>query len=189
MANSGKNKRRSFEVEDKLHNVVLSVDSEEEVQLVQWINEAKDLSVINDFIYQPESYTLFDSVKYTDIDGKSKTLFQKHQYTTDFCITFNPNIQTELAKEFKVQKWQLSSAEVSAYIDVKGMFNQTKRSFTTDRKWVYDKFKVFIIELIPQKFFAKFGCPEEARYSKKQKKPKKCFLGFPSLKDIFKCVN
>jgi hypothetical protein len=49
--NKGKNKRRFFEVYDNIHNTMLSVDSEEEVQIVEWLNEAKKLSVINDFEY------------------------------------------------------------------------------------------------------------------------------------------
>ena len=47
----GKNKRRQLLVEDTAHDVVLSVDSQEEVDTVNWLCEAKALSVISDFSY------------------------------------------------------------------------------------------------------------------------------------------
>ena len=47
----GKNKRRQLLVEDTAHDAVLSVDSQEEVDTVNWLCEAKSLSVINDFSY------------------------------------------------------------------------------------------------------------------------------------------
>lgn len=183
--NRGKNKRRYFEVEDQVHNVILSVDSEEERDFVRWLNEAKELSIINDFQYQPPSFELFDSVRYVNVDGKDKSLFKSHVYSTDFLVTFDGNKQHELAKELNVSYDQLSS-ECSVYIDTKGTFNRNARSFSTDRKWVWQKFKIFIYELVPVKFFKKFGVPERCRMTEKTKKPRKGFLGFKSLFDIFK---
>lgn len=38
--NSGKNKRRQLEAYDSLHDAILSVDSAEEVDFVNWLCEA-----------------------------------------------------------------------------------------------------------------------------------------------------
>lgn len=184
MNNIGKNKRRQLEVEDTVHNVILSVDSEEECDFIHWLNEAKELSVINDFQYQPSPFNLFDQVKYINIDKKEKILFKNHIYSTDFMITFNGNVQRELAKELNVTYNQLST-ECSVYIDTKGLFNRNARSFSIDRKWVWNKFKIFIYELIPAKFFKKFGVPEKCKMTKKTKKPRKIFQGLKGLKEVF----
>ena len=49
MAEQGKNKRRQLEVEDTIHNKVLSVDSQEEIDFTNWLCEAIELSIISDF--------------------------------------------------------------------------------------------------------------------------------------------
>ena len=185
MQTTGKNKRRQFEVYDNVHSCTLSVDSSEEVDFIEWLNEAYELSIIDDFQYQPESFMLFENVKYVDVYGKTKSLFQEHVYSCDFKIMFDANKFKELAKELKVPNEQLSSTQVSAYIDTKGMFNRNSRSFTTDRKWVWDRYHVYIAEIIPNKFFAKFGVPIKCFLSKKTKKPRKIFNGMMSIKQAF----
>lgn len=186
MANKGKNKRRQLEVYDEIHNQNLSVDSQEEIDFINWCSDAVNLSVINDFQYQPDSFRLFESVQYKDIYGKQRSLFRDHQYSPDFILTYDPNKYLELTKEFKVDYSQLSATEVSTYIDVKGTFNRNARSFGTDRKWLWQKFGVFICEVIPQKFFEKFGVPDKSRLTQKTKKPRSCFAAFKSIIDIFK---
>ena len=49
MADRGKNNRRQLEADDIVHGVTLSVDSQEEIDFVNWLCEAHELSVINDF--------------------------------------------------------------------------------------------------------------------------------------------
>lgn len=186
MANIGKNKRKQLLQFDAAHNVTLSVDSKEECDFIEWLNEAKELSIINDFQYQPSSFLLSDNVKYINVFNKSKTLFREHAYSTDFLIKFNPNKYKDLAAEFKVSQDNLSCQECSVYIDVKGTFNRNTRSFSTDRKWVWQKFNIYIYELIPVKFFKLFGCPQKCKFTNKTKKPRKLFQGFKMIFDIFK---
>lgn len=186
MADKGKNRRRQLEAYDEVHQVMLSVDSQEEVDMLNWLNEAKHLGIINDFRYQPPSYQLSDPVKYKDVAGKERSLYREHQYTTDFMLEFNPNRQLELAKELKVSYEALSADSCSVFIDVKGTFNRNARSFSTDRKWLWQKFKIYIYELIPQKFFKLFGVPAASVLSPKKKQPRKCFQGFSSLSEAFK---
>jgi len=51
MAQQGKNKRRQLTVTDEIHNVVLSVDSQEEIDTLAWLSECKSLGIINEFSY------------------------------------------------------------------------------------------------------------------------------------------
>lgn len=185
MENAGKNRRRQLDAWDSAHGRALSVDSVEESDFINWLCEAKSLSVINDFQYQPPSFRLFDNEKYQDVDGRQRTLFQDHVYSCDFVVSFDASRQKALAKEFKVQLGQLSAGgEVSAYVDTKGLFNRNGRSFSTDRKWVWDKYGVYVAEVVPVRFFQKFGCPEASFKSKKTKKARKAFAGMKSVGQV-----
>lgn len=186
MSDKGKNKRRQLEVFDETHSFMLSVDSAEEVDFVRWCDEAVKLSVLNGYQYQPDSFQLFQAEKYVDVYGKQRTLFQEHIYSPDFVLMFNPKRSLELSKELKVTQSQLSSNECSAYIDVKGTFQKQKRSFTTDRKWTWQKFKTYICEVVPVKFFKLFGVPEKSRLTEKTKKPRSCYNGFKSVAEAFR---
>lgn len=181
----GKNKRRQLSAYDVTHNQILSCDSQEEVDFIEWLNEAVELSIINDFYYQPISFELFEAEKYIDVYGKQKSLFREHSYTPDFMITFNSLNNLEFAKEFKVQYNDLSTTECSAYIDVKGTFNKTERSFGFNQKWVWQKFKKYIYKLVPAVFFKKFGVPEKCVLTPKTKKPRSCYRGLKTLKELF----
>lgn len=181
MAEQGKNRRRQLEAEDTVHGATLSVDSQEEVDFVNWLCEAHSLSAVGDFQYQPPSFELFGNTKYVDVYGKERTLFQEHRYSCDFLVAFDPNAQKELAKELKVPYSQLSCAEVSAYVDTKGLFNRNSRSFSTDRKWVWEKYGVYVAEIVPVKFFRNFGVPLRSFFSKKTKKARKMFAGMKSI--------
>lgn len=185
MSNLGKNKRRQLICFDEIHNQELSVDSQEEIDTLYWLSEACKLSIINDFSYQPPSFHLADSVKYQDVNNKTKTLFREHDYTPDWVLIFSPIKQKILAQEFKIQYSDLSNNNCSVFIDSKGTFNITERAFGYNQKWVWQKFKIFIYKLIPKKFFKIVGCPETCKLTNKTKKPRKMFQGFPSLKDIF----
>ena len=64
MKTSGKNKNSQLMANDELHGVVLSVDSREEADFINWCCEAAKLSVIDDFEYQPDPFLLFAGAKY-----------------------------------------------------------------------------------------------------------------------------
>lgn len=100
-------------------------------------------------------------------------------------VAFCPSAQPELAKEMKTPYVQLSCAQTSAYVDTKGAFNMNRRSFATDRKWVWDKYGVYVAEVVPVRFFAKFGVPRKSFCSKKTKKARKAFAGMKSMPRAF----
>ena len=185
MVTSGKNKRRQIEAFDEIHNIVLSVDSNEECDCLEWLTECYRAGIINSFTYQPDSFVLFDPVKYKDITNKERTLFQEHKYTADWVLEFTPSAYMSLAKEFKVPYDQLSCQNVKVYLDSKGTFNRNERSFGYNQKWMWQKFKVYIYKLIPKKFFAKMGVPEKCKLTPKTKKPRTMFKGLKSIRETF----
>ena len=183
----GKNKRRTIEASDSVHNVKLDVDSCEEWDFIQWLCEAHSYGIIDDFQYQPRSFELFDSITYQTIDGKSRSLFREHVYSPDFKIQFNPTKYADLAKEFKVSFDEAQKQQVDVVIDTKGTFasNDGGRSFSINQKWVYAKYKVYVHKLVPKVFFEKFGVPENCKLTAKTKKPRKAFEGFKDIKTCF----
>ena len=177
----GKNKRSSYTVLDTRTNQTVEVDSKEEILTYKWLLKALELGIIYSFEYQPKTFTLSDPVKYKDSKGKEKTLFREHVYSPDFLIEFNIMKYHQFKDEFKVM-----DNGNRIYIDVKGSFNRTSRSFSVDRKWLYQKYGIYIYELQPKEFFKKFGILEEFKLTEKTKKPSKVFEGYPVITDIFK---
>lgn len=141
------------------------------------------MDIIKGFTYQPCTFKLTDPVKYRDRKGKERCLFREHVYSPDFLININPKYE-EFVDEFK--KTDIIDGYPSIYVDVKGTFNKTERSFSIDQKFVYDKYGFYIYKLIPKNFMKKFGIVEDLKYTSKTKKPSKKFEGYPMIQDIFK---
>lgn len=183
----GKNKRRTIEATDYVHNVVIEADSDEEVDTLEWLCEAYKHGIILDFQYQPRSFQLSESISYNTVDGKSRSLFREHIYSPDFIITFNPSKFLDLAKEFKVFAENAKDIKCDVTVDVKGTFAKSDggRSFTINQKWVYDKYNVYIYKLVPKDFFKKFGVPQNCILTKKTKKPRKAFIGYKTINEVF----
>ena len=179
----GKNTRRQFQHHDDFHDIDVSVDSYEEYDFMNWCSEAAQLGIIIDFEYQPKSFILSEPIFYTNTDGKKRSLFRIHQYSPDFKITLNPNASKSLQDAFKVQIEQLQHNTIDVFIDVKGEFqrNGSGRAFSINQKWVYAKFGIYILKLVPNEFFKTCGCPAKSLKSQKTNKIRSIFKGYPSL--------
>lgn len=177
----GKNKRKQLECLDTRTNEVILVDSIEEVLTYKWLVKAYEMGIVKSFVYQPITFEITKQVKYFD-GKKERVLFRPHVYSPDFLIEINPNCE-QLKKEFKIL------FDNKIYIDVKGTFNKTQRSFSIDQKIIYEKFGYYIYKLIPKDFMKKFGILEEFLYTQKTKKKSKVFDGYPLIQDVFQSVQ
>lgn len=188
MAVKGRNKRRQLECFDVFHNQTLLCDSQEECDFIQWCSEATQLSIINDYEYQPEPFMLFDAVSYETLNGKKRSLLQKHQYSPDFIVTFNPQISQTLSNAFKLSHDQFLQSEVKVYLDVKGVFqrNGSGRAFSLNQKWVYQKFGIYVQKLVPCEFFKDCGCPVLCFTSLKTKRIRSMYKGFQTISEKLK---
>lgn len=173
----GKNKRKQIECLDTRTNQIVLVDSIEEVLTYKWLVQAIELGIVKSFEYQPITFEITKQVKYFD-GKKERVLFRPHVYSPDFLIEINPQHE-QLKKEFKIL------FDNKIYVDVKGTFNKTQRSFSIDQKIIYDKFGYYIYKLIPKDFMKKFGILEEFLYTQKTKKKSKVFEGYPLIQDVF----
>ena len=185
----GKNRRRTFCVEDTFHGKTIEVDSQEEVEFTKWICRAVELGIIQNFTYQPKSFVLSDAQHYTDMNGKTRFLFREHVYTADFLIEFDAVKFSDLAKEFKKYdgvKSNPQSGKYLYYLDVKGGFQKDSgRAFSMNQKWMYEKYHIYVHKVVPKEFFKKFGIIEEFKFTEKTKKPSKKYLGYPMVEEVF----
>lgn len=145
--------------------------------MYRWLLRALELEIISGFDYQPCTFELTPSVKYT-VGKKTRTLFREHCYSPDFLIYLKPEY-SELYSEFKV----VSDGKI--YIDVKGVFNLTARSFSIDQKLVYQKYGYYVYKLIPKDFMRKFGILDDFRFTRKTKKPSRVFDGYRTIEEVF----
>lgn len=180
----GKNKRQQFEAFDKVHGRTVMVDSREEMDMLAWLCEAKDLGLILDFEYQPAAIKLFDSVDFVNSQGKKRSLFREHVYTPDFIVKFRPGVSEQLDVQFKVPFDRMRQNEFKAYIDVKGGFmsNGSGRSFSINQKWIYQLTGIYVQKIVPKDFFRKCGCPVESFVTRKTGKSRKMFQGYKSIR-------
>lgn len=187
----GKNKRRQFPYHDDFHNVDVLCDSIEECDFIEWCAEAAQLSVIQDFEYQPESIQLFDAVDYIAFNNKKRSLFREHKYSPDFSIRFIPEAAGVLCKEFKVPYQNIGQDSFQVLLDVKGTFQRGDggRAFSINQKWVYQKTGIYVVKIVPKDFFASCGCPMKCFFTRKTNKKRKAFDGCKSIAETFKLNN
>jgi len=105
----------------------INFDSDEEIAFYQWCEEAKELELITEFIYQPISYLLFKSdITYPRLTKKgnisNKVLLREHKYTPDYCI-----ILTQLCRNLYFNIFKFPDENLKVYIDVKGDFTKSDR--------------------------------------------------------------
>ena len=184
----GKNKRRQIQHHDSFHDVDVLCDSIEECDFIDWCSEAASKGLIIDFTYQPEPIKLFDAVKYKTFDKKDRTLFREHIYSPDFIVEFDPRSSQTLCKAFKLSYEDSQKESFQAYLDVKGTFqrNDGGRSFSLNQKWVYQKTGIYVQKIVPKEFFKLYGCPLNCFITRKTKKKRKIYSGYPGIDQMIK---
>jgi len=172
----------------------VTYDSNEEIEFLQWLEEAQMLGMVQKWIYQPKSFELCSKVTVDEmIQLKTKkkavqrSLLQSHKYTADFKIWFTEDINkfnTEL-KNLNLLYNRL------IYIDIKGGFNSrgSHSNFSVESKWVWDKYKILVEKVIPEKFFKATWVPELVRITPKRHEIKKKYdKGFKTFENIAELI-
>jgi len=189
-----KNKRKEVEYNGVLY------DSTEEVEFVYWLEDAVVLGLVEpDWIYQPITWTLAPPAKInierklkTKTRNETRTLYQQHVYTPDFLIKFTKktfDICTGSIIPPSYSSFSYLRPNSGIYIDVKGSFNKTKRSFSIDQKWVFSKYGVYVHEIVPKKLFIGTWVPELARYTPVKRDVRKPYLDTPTLDEYRLMIN
>lgn len=163
----------------------IEYDSKEEVEFVQWLEEAQTAGFVVDWHYQPETFVLSERKAYAP-HGSSKFLLHPQKYTPDFFVKFEkkfndafPDVVVYDQSDFmmRVDKW-------GAYFDIKGLFgrgmnNSSAYTFPVLQKWLYDKHHIFVNKVVArdmkckekvtkQGFFSKTWVPKAAAYDRRR---------------------
>tara|TARA_R110001632_G_scaffold75782_1_gene172209 strand:- start:676 stop:1224 length:549 start_codon:yes stop_codon:yes gene_type:complete len=167
----------------------IEFDSNEEIEVYQWIQEAIKAGLIYgpSLSYQPAPFLLsprqsrkeYKRLK-TKIKLVDKFLLHPHEYTADF--------------EFEVTStgcgcrlpFEMCDDGPYVTIDVKGSFNAHggDRGFAINQKWVYAEHGVFVNKVVPAKLFEKTWVPALARLTPKTKKIKAEYAKFLSVAEF-----
>lgn len=141
-------------------------DSKEELDVFEWILEAKKFGFVEEYEYQPKSFELFSGFK----NEKGKFIVRPHVYTADFKVKFT-NEWVEFRKLNKIKIFDKID-EINVYMDIKGSWSiyDDGRSFQINSKWVLDKFGIYVWKVIPIKLFEKTWLPENCILTRKTKK-------------------
>lgn len=155
-----------------------SMDSDEERHFYAWLIEAERSGLVSNIEYHSGSFVLADRATIpVEKQLKTKTkivekfLLHPHRYTPDFVFVwhglFNP----------------FTTFQNTTWVDVKGTGSKyhDQKSFSINRKWVYEKFGIYINQVVPEKLFKKTFLPESCRLTKKTRKPVKKFIGCKTI--------
>ena len=142
----------------------IEFDSTEELHFYHWCVEAQQHGVLETFAYQPPFFELSHSVvkmisrfgkKGQPIKPGHKVVLRPATYTADFMVYFNSQKMASLCGFENLQE----------YIDVKPAFHladSRASKFSVLQKWVYQRFQVLVVPIIPVELFAKTWMPAAA---------------------------
>ena len=142
----------------------IEFDSTEELHFYHWCEEAQRHGVLETFAYQPPFFELSHSVvkvipqlgkKGQPIEPKHKVVLRRATYTADFMVCFTSQGKASLCGFQNVQE----------YIDVKPMFHRADSraaKFSLLQKWVYQRFQILIVPVVPGELFFRTWMPAAA---------------------------
>lgn len=168
-------KKKRFEYKD------ISFDSNEEIFIYRWLQDAQYVGLIRGFEYQPQKFLLSEPVRINN-----KHALRQHVYTADFIIHLDPQYNSKLKPVFKF----IGENDTQVYIDVKGGFNlyNNHTEFSINRKWLYSKYGIFVYKIEPDKLFKLTYVPQECRYTPKTQKLREKYKDCRNIEQYLKEV-
>lgn len=155
-------------------------ESKEELYFNWYLEELKASGVIIGYAYHPKPFSLAENIMHQWIDHKPKRdiekfylLMQEHKYQADFIIVWNEKYHkkvynmildpVDLRKSAFIAN-RMKSGRVASIVDVKGNYSQNDafRRFSTDQKWVWSTYKIYVQKIIP--FPNSKGLPRSALF-------------------------
>ena len=142
----------------------IEFDSTEELHFYHWCVEAQQHGVLQTFRYRPAKFDLSDSVvEYITQVGKSgkpvkpkrKVWLREATYSADFWVEF-ASYQMSIRCGFQ---------NLGEFIDVKPAFHRADSraaKFSILQKWVYQRFQVLVVPIVPLELFVKTWMPAAA---------------------------
>lgn len=154
----------------------LTFDSQEELELYFWAEEAKEHKLIADFEHQKPTWQLSDPVieeiprigkRGQPIKPKRRTVLQGATYTCDF-------------RFYAISHF----LPITGFVDVKPKFSirtDNATLFSLTRKWLYQRHGVLVHSVVPFELFKQTWAPELARVTPKKREPRKHYCDLPTV--------
>lgn len=162
-------------------------DSVEEVWFAKWCNELQKAGYIASWKKVTDSMTLTEPLKidYTKetqlktkkkVEVKSFRLLEKLSYTMDFDIDWTPEgfklFVSTMDNNIDPSKWLFSPGCCKTWVEIKPVFDQNNmtRDFKAKQKIIWDKYKIFVNLIFPNKLFedtfVPLECIEDFKFKK-----------------------
>ena len=145
----------------------MNFDSKDELYFSYWLEELDEF--ILGWESHPDPFKLFDGLSIikqvqlkTKVKQVEKTLLQPHVYTPDFFINVTHN--------FPFKKHIISN-----YIEIKPKFDRYNmtRLFHINQKWVFDKFGIYVQQIIVDTLFKQTFVPRKCAFLKNGERGKR----------------
>lgn len=160
--------------------------SKEELIFAEWLSEAKDNKLVEDWSYEEKTFELISSKSFLEVvelKTKSKilkrSLHASSSYTPDFKVILTELGMTTFKDVFKKAILSSKGSRI-IYIDTKGEYDRRQgdgRFFSLVRKVLYDKHGIWVEKVVPKKIFPKTYAPKQVIWMKNRKSPTKTKLG------------
>ena len=177
----------------------MELKSSQELYTMWWLQELQDNGFISGFSYETASFTLSEK-KTNEITKHLKTkekiveshLLNPHIYTPDFVVFWTPKGTSKFVNHIhsgdekklliskNIQEPTVTLLEVKAKVDR----NNTRREFSLNQKWIYDKLGLYVNLFIPETIFKNTFVPERYFLTDKSMKPRKQKWEFKTLKEF-----
>lgn len=152
----------------------INFDSNEQIDFYKWLIQAKNNSIVEDFVYQPQAFKLFDQGVFN-----GKIILRPHVYTPDYLVLFNQ----DFFQKSSILRGIFKYSDKQHYLDVKGGFNSygSHTDFSINRKWVFSLYQKYVYKIQIDPFFQKTFVPQESRYTDKLKKLRQKYRHFKTI--------
>lgn len=167
-------------------------DSPEEFHFYHWLLEGQNHGLICNIKYHPATYQLADKAT-VKVEQKLKTgtkiidkfMFHPHSYTPDFefCCSFGVLDHLFFGPLFLGTK--------TAIVDIKGKFSKHKdeKPFSLNQKWTWQKEKIHVQKIVPEKFFKETWVPKVCMFSRVKKQPVPKYIGCKNILEFIETLK
>lgn len=167
------------------------VESDGEWYYSWYLDELKEIGIINRYLYESNTFTLSKAKTYpikrvmkTKVKIDQLSLLQEHVYSPDFLIEWN---EKYLNKFFRIINDEECTAKCPffairstkdnkpyTFIECKPIFDQNsmQRLFRVNQKWLYDKYNLYVQLCIIPNFFNSTFTPGKYFLTDKTNKPR-----------------
>lgn len=183
----------------------MKYNSNEEWYFSIYLDELKSKGIINNYLYESNTFTLSDAKKYyytKRLVTKSKRielhLLDHHSYTPDFLVEWSEEYDGVFYRCIDNDGYTTKPPFLSirsrknnkpyTFFEVKGSFdmNNMTRLFKLNQKWLYDKYKLYVMLVSIPDLFKRTFVPERYLLTDSSRQKRKINFGIKLYDEYYK---